>query len=82
VKVTGKLRIPEWFIVADVLHWTYGGVRYASPIVATCPHCKRRAVIELPAAILSSQPDATTHVCHPLLLGCNHGFKLEKEDSQ
>lgn len=40
-----------------------------------CPKCGVVAVLPLDAASLAEQPDATTHVCHPLLGGCNHGFE-------
>lgn len=39
-----------------------------------CPRCGVRAIVELTPAQRLAQPDDTTHVCHPLLGGCNHGF--------
>lgn len=40
-----------------------------------CPMCGYIAVLALPASLREIQPDATTHVCHPALGGCNHGFE-------
>ncbi len=39
-----------------------------------CPFCLKVAVVQLPPPLLAVQPDDTTHVCHPALDGCNHGF--------
>lgn len=39
-----------------------------------CPLCGAIAVVPLTPAQLAAQPDNTTHVCHPHLGGCNHGF--------
>lgn len=43
-------------------------------VEAVCPLCSAVAVVKLPAPIRKQQPDDTTHVCHPSLGGCNHGF--------
>jgi hypothetical protein len=42
--------------------------------LADCPKCGKRAIVELTPAQRLAQPDDTTHVCHPGLGGCNHGF--------
>lgn len=39
-----------------------------------CPKCGVHAVVLLTPEQRLAQPDDTTHVCHPLLGGCNHGF--------
>jgi Zn ribbon nucleic-acid-binding protein len=39
-----------------------------------CPRCGVGAVLPLDAHKRAQQPDGTTHVCHPLIGGCNHGF--------
>lgn len=39
-----------------------------------CPKCFKLAVVKLPPWLKAEQPDDTTHVCHPVLNGCNHGF--------
>lgn len=57
--------------------WFYKGEVYRSAVERRCPLCRAFAVIELPPAVLAEQPDDTTHVCHPLIGGCNHGFALE-----
>ncbi len=44
-----------------------------------CPFCKRQAILPLTPAQLKEQPDETTHVCHPWLGGCNHGFAMETQ---
>jgi hypothetical protein len=60
-----------------VLSWSYRGQAHTSRIVADCPTCGERAtVVELPRVLCDEQPDGTTHVCHPLLAGCNGGFAL------
>lgn len=41
-----------------------------------CPSCYQLAVVPLTPKQLAAQPDATTHVCHPALGGCNQGFEL------
>ena len=57
------------------LDWTYEGTPHHSTVLAIpCPHCKAFALIVLPEALRKTQPDGTTHVCHPLAGGCNHGF--------
>jgi hypothetical protein len=42
-----------------------------------CPLCGANAVLELTDELQADQQDGTTHVCHPLVLGCNHGFELQ-----
>jgi hypothetical protein len=43
-----------------------------------CPICLAPdAVVALPPPLLAVQPDRTTHVCHPALGGCNHGFEYK-----
>lgn len=51
-------------------------VRIADPLTVRqlCSMCGMRAVVELSPVQLAEQPDDTTHVCHPMLRGCNHGF--------
>jgi hypothetical protein len=65
--------------VAEVstLLWYVGGVFVESKIERCCPLCGVRAIVALPAVLLAEQPDDTTHVCHPSLGGCNHGFALD-----
>lgn len=57
--------------------WSYRGRVYESPVVSMCPLCGALAVVELPPAVVAEQPDDTTHVCHPLAGGCNHGFSTK-----
>lgn len=42
--------------------------------LCSCPLCGKRAIVELTPEQRLAQPDDTTHVCHPALGGCNHGF--------
>jgi hypothetical protein len=44
-----------------------------------CPICGVRAVVPLTKELRAQQPDATTHVCHPAIGGCNHGFELVQQ---
>ena len=64
--------------IGDLLYWAHGrrGARnrFASAIESNCSLCGAAAVILLPPEIRAVQPDDTTHVCHPLAGGCNHGF--------
>lgn len=39
-----------------------------------CQICGKTAVVDLAPHELAKQTDGTTHVCHPVLGGCNHGF--------
>jgi hypothetical protein len=41
-----------------------------------CAICQAVAVLPLNPETRMAQPDATTHVCHPVLGGCNHGFTV------
>jgi hypothetical protein len=45
-------------------------------VARPCPSCRTRAVLPLDAATRAKQNDATTHVCHPVLGGCNQGFTV------
>ncbi len=55
-------------------------VKEVDPLVplADCPLCGKRAIVALTPEQRLAQPDDTTHVCHPLLGGCNHGFTDER----
>jgi hypothetical protein len=44
------------------------------PAPETCQLCGAAAVVPLPPSLLTQQTDGTTHVCHPGMGGCNHGF--------
>lgn len=39
-----------------------------------CPFCGVVAITGLPPRLMAEQTDGTTHLCHPVLGGCNHGF--------
>lgn len=41
-----------------------------------CPTCGHWAVLPLNTKTRLAQPDETTHVCHPVLGGCNGGFTV------
>lgn len=41
-----------------------------------CQLCGAQAVVALTPEQIREQPDDTTHVCHPGLGGCNHGFAV------
>lgn len=59
--------------------WTYPslGLSFISRVLCACPKCGTLAIVELPAVLRAAQLDGTTHVCHPAVGGCNHGFALE-----
>lgn len=61
-------------MIAAVLFWVYRGAFYESAVTGTCPICGVRAIVPLPPCIAAEQHDGTTHVCHPGIGGCNHGF--------
>ncbi len=48
------------------------------PDAKLCPFCSQLSIVPLDPVDLAKQPDETTHVCHPWLGGCNHGFAEEK----
>jgi hypothetical protein len=56
--------------------WRAKGAIHESVVSHKCPLCKHFAVVRLPEALQGLQPDDTTHVCHPSIGGCNHGFAL------
>jgi hypothetical protein len=63
----------------DTVTWHLNGEVYTTPIESgACPFCLVPAVTKLPKPLLEIQPDGTTHVCHPSLGGCNHGFADER----
>jgi len=47
-----------------------------------CPFCLVDAVVALPPPLALAQPDGTTHVCHPVFGGCNHGFRDDRNLGQ
>ena len=55
---------------------TRQGDIHESVVSHKCPLCGHFAVVRLPEALQALQPDDTTHVCHPSIGGCNHGFAL------
>jgi hypothetical protein len=58
------------------INWMIAGKVYeCEREKGACPFCGAiDSVVELPEPISARQPDGTTHVCHPGLDGCNHGF--------
>lgn len=59
----------------NVIDWAYKGKMHASAILpVACSKCGAAALIKLPDEVRAEQPDDTTHVCHPMAGGCNHGF--------
>lgn len=61
---------------AQTILWLISNTVYECQIArGYCPFCgSLDSVVELPPPVLAEQPDATTHVCHPGLNGCNQGF--------
>lgn len=57
------------------IRWIYKGHFFKSEVLERpCQKCGAVAVVRLPELLLEEQPDDTTHVCHPVAGGCNHGF--------
>lgn len=52
-------------------------VTEADTLPFPCRFCGVQAIVALPPHLLTIQPDDTTHVCHPGLGGCNHGFAID-----
>ncbi len=48
-----------------------------TPVVGPCQFCHKLAVVALPVEFAAKQADNTTHVCHPVLGGCNQGFEMQ-----
>ncbi len=53
--------------------------QHTSQEALRCSFCSKVAVVDLAPHLLAQQPDDTTHVCHPVLGGCNQGFSLAGE---
>jgi hypothetical protein len=52
---------------------------YRCPVLPdACPFCGKARIVVLPPPVAAQQPDGTTHVCHPAIGGCNHGFEMTK----
>lgn len=66
------------------LVWVVHGKVFECAIeLGACPFCLAMdVVVELPEPLRAIQPDGTTHVCHPTLGGCNHGFAKTEEEAQ
>ncbi len=62
--------------------WIYKGKTYRSRVESRCAMCGADAVVKLPARIARDQHDGTTHVCHPSVGGCNHGFTRDVLDPE
>ena len=59
--------------------WFVGDTaQMCSRLANACPKCGNVAIVELHAKLLAKQRDGTTHVCHPAMGGCNHGFEVTK----
>jgi len=61
--------------------WRYKGAVYQSIVSHKCPRCRQAAVVRLPEALIALQPDDSTHICHPIVGGCNHGFALDGDST-
>ncbi len=63
-----------------VFTWLYKGAVYHSSVLPVpCAMCGAVAVVKLPDDLLAEQPDDTTHLCHPVAGGCNHGFAKDDD---
>jgi hypothetical protein len=66
-------------LVAAIRHGVQPAPHCAPAHPLCCPLCRAQAVLPLDSETRKGQPDGTTHVCHPVLGGCNHGFTRERE---
>jgi len=67
-------------LVSDIMAGTEGAPFCAPAKPRLCPLCFALAVLPLDEKNLAKQPDATTHVCHPSIDGCNFGFEHMPEE--
>lgn len=52
---------------------------YRCPVLPdACPLCGKVRIVVLPPPEAAKQTDGTTHVCHPSIGGCNHGFEMTR----
>lgn len=65
--------------IADIEDGKAAAPHCTAAIPRYCTLCRKVAVLPLNGATRNKQPDATTHVCHPVLGGCNHGFTIYNE---
>lgn len=61
----------------NVILWiTVDKEEYDCPVLPdACPFCGEACIALLPLPLAAKQIDGTTHVCHPSIGGCNHGFR-------
>jgi hypothetical protein len=77
-------RFPHIGVGATVLYLhklaAGGTVEYYMRVEEVCPHCGCPAIVRLPPPLRDAQcdEDGTTHVCLPVIGGCNHGFAKEE----
>lgn len=62
--------------VAQIVQGRAAAPHCVAAVPMPCPRCGARAVLPLDDATQAQQPDETTHVCHPVLDGCNVGFAI------
>lgn len=76
VRMTRDDATTETKSAGKTVNWIVNGKAYETAREpGLCPKCGALdTVTALPAPLLSVQIDGTTHVCHPSLGGCNHGF--------
>jgi hypothetical protein len=65
--------------VTDIITGTHAAPHCDAAIPTTCSLCGAKAVLPLDSKTRNAQPDATSHVCHPCIGGCNHGFTVYQE---
>lgn len=78
IRSTGIARAEASTVEAGHLFdWLLGSDVFSCRVEGPCQLCGAVAIVALPAPLLAQQPDDTTHVCHPVFGGCNHGFALD-----
>lgn len=78
-KKSSKLSQPKDLKIGYEFMWIYsdhGKITHTMcKVECLCSHCLVPAIVALPEVLRAQQLDATTHVCHPGLGGCNMGFE-------
>lgn len=69
-----KCKGPKW---TEVKTAKGGGYVISADKAVPCILCGKTAVLPLSPPDLAKQTDGTTHVCHPSIGGCNHGFAMK-----
>lgn len=63
-------------VLEQLLHYKF--CNYPPPPFAdACPLCGVQALVEIPDDAGVDKTDGSKYLCHPVLEGCNYGFRVE-----